>query len=79
VGGNVEVARLSGLRTDRVLIGAHILCSMTAVLTGLFFSKQAVGAPGWADGLYDWDLSLQPWWVELLLPGGKGGVLSPVF
>src|SRR5512136_2692567 len=36
VGGNSEVARLSGVRTDRVLIIAHVICSMTAVLAGLF-------------------------------------------
>ena len=46
VGGSEEVARLSGLRTDRVLILAHILCSITAVLTGLFIvSRLRSGAP----------------------------------
>ena len=55
VGGNKEVARLSGVRTDRVLIAAHIFCSVTAVLTGLFVvSRLRSGAP-WVgtDGLYD--------------------------
>ena len=52
VGGNVEVARLSGLRTDRVMIGAHILCSLTAVLTGLFLVsrlaiRRSLGWTGW--------------------------------
>ena len=46
VGGSEEVARLSGLRTDRVLIVAHIICSITAVLTGLFIvSRLRSGAP----------------------------------
>jgi ribose transport system permease protein len=76
VGGNVEVARLSGLRTDRVLIGAHILCSMTAVLTGLFLvSRLQSGAP-WVgpDGLYDLESIATTVVGGTALAGGKGGV-----
>ena len=76
VGGNVEVARLSGLRTDRVVIGAHILCSMTAVLTGLFIvSRLRSGAP-WVgpDGVYDLESIATVVIGGTLLSGGKGGV-----
>ncbi len=76
VGGNVEVARLSGLRTDRVIIGAHILCSMTAVLTGLFLvSRLQSGAP-WVgpDGLYDLESVATTVVGGTALAGGKGGV-----
>ena len=76
VGGNGEVARLSGLRTDRVLIGAHILCSMTAVLTGLFLvSRLQSGAP-WVgpDGLYDLESVATTVVGGTALAGGKGGV-----
>ena len=76
VGGNVEVARLSGLRTDRVLIGAHILCSLTAVLTGLFLvSRLQSGAP-WVgpDGLYDLESVATTVVGGTALAGGKGGV-----
>lgn len=76
VGGNIEVARLSGLRTDRVLIGAHILCSMTAVLTGLFLvSRLQSGAP-WVgpDGLYDLESIATSVVGGTALAGGKGGV-----
>ena len=76
VGGNMEVARLSGLRTDRVLIGAHILCSMTAVLTGLFLvSRLQSGAP-WVgpDGLYDLESVATTVVGGTALAGGKGGV-----
>ncbi len=76
VGGNVEVARLSGLRTDRVIIGAHILCSMTAVLTGLFIvSRLRAGAP-WVgpDGVYDLESIATVVIGGTLLSGGKGGV-----
>jgi ribose transport system permease protein len=76
VGGNSEVARLSGLRTDRVLIAAHILCSMTAVLTGLFLvSRLQSGAP-WVgpDGIYDLESVATTVVGGTALAGGKGGV-----
>jgi ribose transport system permease protein len=76
VGGNVEVARLSGLRTDRVIIGAHILCSLSAVLTGLFLvSRLQSGAP-WVgpDGLYDLESVATTVVGGTALAGGKGGV-----
>ena len=76
VGGNEEVARLSGLRTDRVLILAHIFCSMTAVLTGLFIvSRLRAGAP-WVgpDGYYDLESIATTVVGGTLLAGGKGGV-----
>ena len=76
VGGNVEVARLSGLRTDRVIIVAHILCSLTAVLTGLFIvSRLRSGAP-WIgpDGIYDLKSIATTVVGGTALAGGKGGV-----
>ncbi len=76
VGGNEEVARLSGLRTDRILIIAHILASMTAVLTGLFIvSRLRAGAP-WVgpDGYYDLESIATTVVGGTLLAGGKGGV-----
>jgi ribose transport system permease protein len=76
VGGNDEVARLSGLRTDRVVIMAHVLCSLTAVLTGVFLvSRLQSGAP-WVgpDGLYDLESVATTVVGGTALSGGKGGV-----
>jgi ribose transport system permease protein len=76
VGGNTEVARLSGVRTDRALIGAHILCSMTAVLSGLFLvSQMRAGAP-WVgpNGFYDLNSIATTVIGGTALSGGKGGV-----
>jgi ribose transport system permease protein len=76
VGGNAEVARLSGLRTDRILIGAHVLCSMSAVLTGIFLvSRLQSGAP-WVgpDGIYDLESIATTVVGGTALAGGKGGV-----
>ncbi|OGO33953.1 MAG: ABC transporter permease [Chloroflexi bacterium RBG_16_54_18] len=76
VGGNSEIARLSGVRTDRVLIGAHIICSMTAVLSGFFLvSLMRSGAP-WVgpNGLYDLESIATTVIGGTALSGGKGGV-----
>lgn len=76
VGGSEEVARLSGLHTGRILTAAHIFCSSTAVLTGLFVvSRLRAGAP-WVgtDGLYDLESIAATVIGGTALSGGKGGV-----
>ena len=78
VGGNPEVARLSGVRTARVLIIAHVICSMTAVLAGLFLvSQMGSGAP-WVgpNGIYDLNSIAATVIGGTALAGGKGGVLG---
>jgi ribose transport system permease protein len=76
VGGNAEVARLSGLRTDRVLIGAHVLCSMGAVLTGVFLVSQMQSGAPWVgpNGVYDLESIATTVIGGTALSGGKGGV-----
>src|SRR4030066_804323 len=78
VGGNSEVARLSGVRTDRVLIGAHIICSMTAVLAGLFLVSQMRSGAPWVgpNGVYDLNSIATTVIGGTALAGGKGGVWS---
>jgi ribose transport system permease protein len=76
VGGNVEVARLSGVRTDRITILSHIICSLTAVATGLFIvSRLRSGAP-WVgpDGIYDLESVATTVIGGTALSGGRGGV-----
>ena len=80
VGGSEEVARLSGVRTDRVIIIAHIICALTAVLTGLFVvSRLRSGAP-WVgpDGLYDLESIAAVVVGGTALSGGKGGVAGTI-
>lgn len=76
VGGSDTTSRLSGLRTDRVIILAHVICSLTAVLAGLFVvSRLRSGAP-WVgtDGLYDLESIAAAVVGGTALSGGKGGV-----
>ncbi len=76
VGGNAEVARLSGVRTDRVLIGAHVICSMAAVLAGLFLVSQMQSGAPWVgpNGVYDLNSIATTVIGGTALSGGKGGV-----
>lgn len=76
VGGNSEVARLSGVRTDRILIGAHMICSMTAVLAGIFLVSQMRSGAPWVgpNGLYDLNSIATAVIGGTALSGGKGGV-----
>ena len=40
VGGNDEVARLSGVRTGRTVLTAHVLCSVMAGVAGLLIAAR---------------------------------------
>jgi ribose transport system permease protein len=76
VGGSEEAARLSGVRSARVIITAHVLCSVTAVLTGLFLvSRLRSGAP-WVgtDGGYDLESIAAAVVGGTALAGGRGTV-----
>jgi ribose transport system permease protein len=51
VGGNEQVARLSGIRVDRVKIGVYMVCSTLAALTGLLYlARSGVGDPVVGEG-----------------------------
>ncbi|MEJ2708808.1 MAG: ABC transporter permease [Anaerolineales bacterium] len=78
VGGNAEVARLSGVRTDQVLISAHVVCSMTAVLAGLFLVSQMRSGAPWVgpNGVYDLNSIATAVIGGTALAGGKGGAWS---
>ena len=80
VGGDEEVARLSGVRTHRTIIAAHVLCSVLAALTGLFLaSRLGSGAPTVGpDGGYDLESIAAVVLGGTALSGGRGGVLGTV-
>lgn len=80
VGGSIEVSRLSGLRTARPVIVAHVLCSVMAGLAGLLLaSRLGVGSPTvGSQGGYDL-LSIAA--VVLggtILAGGRGSVWGTI-
>lgn len=52
IGGNEEVARLSGVPVKRVRYGVYVLCSISAAITGLLWlSRMGVGDPAIGDGI----------------------------
>jgi ribose transport system permease protein len=76
VGGNAEGARLAGIRTDRVTITAHIICSVMAGLTGLYLASRLRSGAPWVgrDGVYDLESIAVVVIGGTLLAGGRGGV-----
>jgi ribose transport system permease protein len=80
VGGDLEVARLSGVRTDRVLIRTHVICSICAGLAGLYLaSRLGAGAPRvGSEGGYDLESIAAVVLGGTVLAGGKGGVIGTV-
>jgi ribose transport system permease protein len=55
IGGNQEVSRLSGIRTARTLVIAHVLTGLGAALTAIFIvSRLRAGAP-WVGETYTLD------------------------
>jgi ribose transport system permease protein len=76
IGGNDQVARLSGIRVDRVKIGVYVLCSTLAALTGLLYlARSGVGDPVTGEGA-----ELQAITAVVLggtsLFGGQGGLIG---
>ncbi|SFP97358.1 ribose transport system permease protein [Amycolatopsis arida] len=80
VGGDEDVARLSGIRTGRVVVTAHVLCSLAAGLAGLFLaSRLGSGAPYvGVDAGYDLESIAAVVLGGTLLAGGRGGVVGTI-
>ena len=78
VGGSQDVARLSGVRSDRTLIVAHVLCSVAAVITGLYLlSRRTTGSIDVGpQGGYDLESIAAVVVGGTSLAGGRGGVLG---
>jgi ribose transport system permease protein len=78
IGGNEQVARLSGIPVNRIKYGAYILCSMLAALTGLMLlSRYGVGDPVVGDGMeLDTITAVVLGGTSLL--GGRGGIVGTV-
>jgi len=80
VGGDPDVARLSGVRTDRIVIVTHVLCSLCAGAAGLLLAARlGAGAPTvGTDGGYDLESIAAVVLGGTALAGGRGGVAGTV-
>ena len=76
VGGDKESARLSGIRSDRVVMFTHVIASLCAVLTGLYLaSRLRAGAP-WIGraGVYDMESIAVTVIGGTSFSGGRGSI-----
>ena len=81
-GGSERIARYSGIRTTLVLNSAYIICSISAVLTGLYLtSRMAIGDPqvgGLSYDRFDLDSITAVLIGGTRLGGGKGSVIGTI-
>ncbi len=79
VGGNDEVARLSGVRTGPTLVWAHVLCSVMAGIAGLLIAARfGTGSALVYNSGYDLDSIAAVVLGGTLLLGGRGSVAGTV-
>jgi ribose transport system permease protein len=78
VGGDEQITKLSGVRTHRVIITAHVLCAVAAAITGLFLaSRLGAGSPlVGQEASYDLQSIAAVVLGGTYLLGGRGGVLG---
>lgn len=78
VGGNREVARMSGIRTVGPVVMAHTLCSLLAGMAGLLLlARLSVGSPTiGSQGGYDLMSIAAVVLGGTVLAGGKGNILG---
>ena len=77
-GANPEVAVLSGIRRDRVINIAYILCGALAAATGVFLSGYTGIADNWAGNEYDINSIAAAVLGGAAIGGGSGSVQGTV-
>jgi ribose transport system permease protein len=80
VGGDIDVARLSGVRTGRTIITAHVVCAVMAGIAGVFLAARlGSGAPYvGTDAGYDLESIAAVVLGGTVLAGGRGGVVGTI-
>ena len=75
-GGSHEAARLAGIKTDRVVIAAHVICSLCAAVAGLYLASRLRSGAPWIgrDGVYDLESIAVVVIGGTVLAGGRGGI-----
>jgi ribose transport system permease protein len=76
VGGNKDAARVAGIKTSRVIIGAHVVCSLCAAVAGLYLASRLRSGAPWigSDGVYDLESIAVVVIGGTILAGGRGGI-----
>ncbi len=76
VGGNEEAARFAGIKTGRIVILAHVICSICASIAGLYLASRLRSGAPWigSDGVYDLESIAVVVIGGTVLAGGRGGI-----
>jgi ribose transport system permease protein len=76
VGGNVEAARLAGIRTNRVLIQVYALCGVLSALSGILLASRLNSGQPNAGLMYELDVIASVVVGGTSLTGGRGSVVG---
>ncbi len=76
VGGNQDAARFAGIKTGRVIVSAHVICSLCAAVAGLYLASRLRSGAPWigSDGVYDLESIAVVVIGGTVLAGGRGGI-----
>ncbi|GAA3879246.1 ABC transporter permease [Streptomyces sedi] len=77
-GGDEHAARLSGVRTERTVVIAHVLCALCVGIAALFLAARFGAGSPWAgtEARYDLESIAAVVLGGTLLAGGRGGVVG---
>jgi len=80
VGGNPDAARLAGIKTSRIFLAAHLICSLSAAVAGLYLASRLRSGAPWvgADGVYDLQSIAVVVIGGTILAGGRGGIWGTI-
>jgi ribose transport system permease protein len=78
VGGKPAAARLSGVRVDRIVIAAYLICSFLAGVAGLMLTGLLGLADNWLGRGYELDSIAAVVIGGTALTGGRGSVIGSV-
>lgn len=80
VGGNQDAARFAGISTAKIIIIAHVICSLCAAVAGLYLASRLRSGAPWigANGVYDLESIAVVVIGGTILAGGRGGIWGTV-
>ena len=78
-GGNLEGAKMMGIRTERTIILSYMLCGIGAALSGLILASRLGAAQSTAGELYEMQVIAAVVLGGTLLTGGVGHMLGTLF
>ena len=76
VGGNIEAARLAGIRTNRLLVQVYILCGALASISGILLASRVNSGQPNAGLMYELDVIAAVVVGGTSLNGGRGTIIG---